>query len=107
MKLKLLFTLILAHCLLTACSALDRHATATELAVQHESLAKHFKDEASEMQLKVDEHKKFLRHFESKRYVYGRHANDLKAHSQEVIDLYQQAVIANRDMAEMLSEANH
>lgn len=107
MKLKLLLTLILAHCLLSACSALDRHATATELAVQHQSLAKHFEDEASEMQLKVDEHKKFLSRFESKRYVYGRHANDLKAHSQQIIRIYEQAVAANREMARLIEENGH
>lgn len=107
MKLKLLFTLILAYCLLSACSTLDRHATATELAVQHESVAKHFEDEASEMQLKADEHKKFLSHFESKRYVYGRHADDLKAHSQQIIRIYEQAVAANREMARLIQENGH
>ena len=107
MKLKLPFTLIMAHCLLSACSALDRNAMATELAVQHESLAKHFEDEASEMQLKVDEHKKFLSHFESKRYVYGRHADDLKAHSQQIIRIYEQAVAANREMARLIEENGH
>jgi hypothetical protein len=39
--------------------------------------------------------------------LYGRHANDLKAHSQEVIDLYQQAITANRDMAKMVRGAEH
>lgn len=107
MKVKLLIILILAHCLLLACSTLDRHAMATELAVQHESLAKHFGDEASEMQLKVDEHKKFLSHFESKRYVYGRHADDLKAHSQQIIRIYEQAVAANREMAGLIQENEH
>lgn len=102
MKLTLLITLILAHCLLSACSTLDRHAMDTELAVQHQSLAKHFEDEANEMQLKVDEHKKFLSHFESKRYVYGRHADDLKAHSQKMIRIYEQAVAANREMAKQI-----
>ncbi len=102
MKLKLLITLIMAECFLSACSALDRHATATELAVQHESLTKHFEDEASEMQLKVDEHKKFLSHFESKRYVYGRHADDLKAHSQKMIRIYEQAVVANQEIAKQI-----
>ncbi|AMK79317.1 hypothetical protein A1342_09065 [Methylomonas methanica] len=79
----------------------------TDLNIQHEALAKHFQDEANELQTKIVEHKKFLSQFESQRYVYGRHANDLKAHSQEVIDLYQQAVTANQDMAEMLRQADH
>lgn len=104
MKSKLLITLFLGQYLLSACSTLDRHGIAPDLAIQHVALAKHFEDEADELQAKIEEHKKMLSEFESKRYVYGRHANDLKAHSQEVIDLYQQAVVANRDMAEMVRE---
>jgi len=99
MKSKLLITLFLAQYLLSACSTLDQHAMAPDFAIQHVALAKHFEDEANELQTKIEEHKKFLSQFESKRYVYGRHANDLKAHSQEVIDLYQQAVTANQDVA--------
>ena len=107
MKSKLLITLLVAQCLLSACNSLDRHALDTDLTVQHVALAKHFEDEAAEMQAKIDEHKKFLSHFESQRYVYGRHANDLKAHSQEVIHIYERAVVANQEMAEMLRENAH
>ncbi|MDX8130327.1 hypothetical protein QLH52_23755 [Methylomonas sp. OY6] len=107
MTLKSLILLVLAESLLSACSFMEPHAMDTDLAIQHETLAKHFQDEANELQTKIEEHKKFLSRFDSQRYVYGRHANDLKAHSQEVIDLYQQAVTANRDMAEMLREADH
>ncbi|NOU21610.1 MAG: hypothetical protein HOO93_07420 [Methyloglobulus sp.] len=107
MKSKLLITLLMAQCLLSACNTLDRHRVNTELAVQHEALAKHFEAEAAEIQAKIDEHKKFLSHFESKRYVYGRHADDLKAHSQEVIRIYEQAAIENRKMAEWVREAGH
>ncbi|NOV29698.1 hypothetical protein [Methylomonas sp. ZR1] len=100
MKSKLLITLFLAQYLLSGCSLFDRHAMAPDLAIQHVALAKHFEDEANELQIKIEEHKKMLSQFESKSFLYGRHANDLKAHSQEVIDLYQQAVTANREMAE-------
>ncbi len=107
MKLKLLMTLFLTQCLLSACSNLNSYSVAPELAIQHESLAKHLQDEAAEIQAKIDEHKEFLNKFESKRYVYGRHANDLKAHSQVMIRIYEQAVSANRKMAEQLQEMGH
>ncbi|WP_415878394.1 hypothetical protein [Methylomonas sp. TEB] len=107
MKLKSLILLVLAESLLSACSFMEPHALDTDLTIQHEALAKHFQDEANELQTKIEEHKEYLSQFESQRYVYGRHANDLKAHNQEVIDLYQQAVTANRDMAEMLRGADH
>lgn len=107
MKSKLLIILLLAQSLLSACNTLDRHGVDTELGVQHEALAKHFEAEADEIQAKIDEHKQFLSHFESKRYVYGRHADDLKAHSQEVIRIYEQAAIENRKMAESVRESEH
>ena len=59
------------------------------------------------MQIKVDEHKKLLSQFKSKSYVYGRHAEDLKAHNQEVINLYEQAVVANREMAKMFRDLEY
>lgn len=107
MKSKFLITIFLAQYLLSGCSIFDRHAMAPDLAIQHAALTKHFEDEANELQIKVDEHKKFLSQFESKSFLYGRHANDLKAHSQEVIDLYQKAIIANQDMAKIIQRAQH
>jgi hypothetical protein len=103
MTLKSLSPLILIH-LLSACSMVDTYSTDTDLKIQHKALAKHFENEANELQAKVEEHKQFLDHFDSKRYVYGKHANDLKAHSQEVIELYQQAITVNRDMAELVRQ---
>ncbi|QPK61362.1 hypothetical protein IVG45_00270 (plasmid) [Methylomonas sp. LL1] len=107
MTFKPLIPLILAQCLLSACSLMDRHAMDVDLDVQHTALAKHFEKEANELQARIEEHQKFLNQFETKRYLYGRHANDLKAHSQEVIDLYQQAITANRDMADMVRGTGH
>lgn len=107
MTFKLLIPLALAQCLLSACSFMVPHAMDVDLGVQHTALAKHFEEEASELQSKIEEHQKFLNQFETKRYLYGRHANDLKAHSQEVIDLYQQAITANRDMADMVRGTGH
>ncbi|MBS3962891.1 MAG: hypothetical protein KGZ80_00105 [Methylomonas sp.] len=107
MTFKLLIPLISAQCLLSACSLMDRHARDVDLDVQHTALAKHFEEEANELQARIEEHQEFLNQFETKRYLYGRHANDLKAHNQEVIDLYQQAITANRDMADMVRGRGH
>ncbi len=54
------------------------------------------------MQAKADENKKLLSQFEPESYVYGKNAETLKLHSQEVINMYERAVAANRKMAEML-----
>jgi hypothetical protein len=86
---------------------MNSHATDVDLIVQHDALIKHFEEEAEQIQIKIDEHKKFLSQFESKRYVYGRHAEDLKAHSQEVINLYEKAVVANREMAEIFRDMDY
>jgi outer membrane lipoprotein-sorting protein len=67
MKTNALITLILSLGLLTACAEMNPHPMDMTQAVQnaeskadHEALAKHYDDEANEMQLKVDEHKNSL-----------------------------------------------
>ena len=72
-----------------------------ESKADHEALAQHYEEAAKEMQLKVEEHKKILEQYESKAYLYGRQAEDLKAHCRRLIDVYEQAVDSNRKMAEM------
>lgn len=106
MKTKLLIIPVLV-CLLSACSNMNSHATDVDLIVQHDALIKHFEEEAKQIQIKINEHKKFLSQFVSKRYVYGRHAEDLKAHSQEVINLYEKAVVANREMADIFRDMDY
>jgi endonuclease III len=103
-----LITLFLALGLLTACSEMNPHPMDMSQAVQsaetkadHEALAKHYDEAADEMQLKVDEHKKLLSQYESKAYLYGRQAEDLKTHCLRLVDVYEKAVESNRKMAEM------
>jgi len=105
---KLLITLLFALGLLTACAEMNPHPMDMSQAVQsaeskadHEALAKHYDEAADEMQLKVDEHKKLLSQYESKAYLYGRQAEDFKAHCLRLIDVYEKAVDSNRKMAEM------
>ena len=108
MKTKLLITLLLALGLLSACAEMNPHPMDMSQAVQnaeskadHEALAKHYDEEANEMQLKVDEHKKLLSQYESKSYLYGRQAQSFKDHCQWLINAYEKAVVSNREMAEM------
>ncbi|HEY8097347.1 MAG TPA: hypothetical protein VIE65_14800 [Methylobacter sp.] len=108
MKKQLVITLFLALSLLSACSEMNPHPMDMSQALQsatskadHEALAKHYDEAAEAMQVKVDEHKKLLDQYQSKSYLYGRQAEDLKAHSQELINVYEKAVAANRKMAEM------
>lgn len=108
MKTKLLITLLLTAGLLTACAEMNPHPMDMSQAVlnaetkaDHEALAKHYDEAADEMQLKVDEHKKLLSQYESKAYLYGRQAQDLKTHCYSLINSYEKAVEANRKMAEM------
>lgn len=108
MKIKLLITLFLAIGLLAACAEMNPHSMDMNLAVQnaktkadHEALAKHYEEAAKEMQVKADEHKKLLSQYEAKSYLYGRAAEDLKAHCQRLIDVYEKAAEENLHMAKM------
>ncbi len=53
------------------------------------------------MQLKADEHKELLGQYESKSYLYGRQAEDLKAHCQRLINVYEKAAEENLSMAKL------
>ncbi|MFA6051305.1 MAG: hypothetical protein WC762_01810 [Methylobacter sp.] len=108
MKTKLLITLLLGFGLLAACAEMNPHPMDMSQAVQsaaskadHEALAKHYEEAAKEMQLKADEHKKLLSQYESKAYLYGRQAQDFKAHCQRLIDVYEKAAEENLNMAKM------
>jgi hypothetical protein len=108
MKIKLLITLLLAIGLLSACAEMSPHPMDMSQAVQnaeskadHEALAQHYEEVAKEMRLKVDEHKKLLSQYQSKSYLYGRQAEDFKAHCQRLIDVYEKAAEENLSMAKM------
>jgi len=108
MKTKLLITLLLALGLLSACAEMNPHPMDMSVAVRnagtkadHEELAQHYEETAKEMQLKVDEHKKLLSQYESKSYLYGKQAQDLKAHCQRLINIYENAAEENLSMAKL------
>ncbi|MDD4906432.1 MAG: hypothetical protein PHD39_09780 [Methylobacter tundripaludum] len=108
MKTKLLITLALTLGLLSACAEMNPHSMDMSQAVQnatskadHEALAQHYEEAAKEMQIKVDEHKKLLSQYQSKSYLYGRQAEDFKAHCERLIDVYEKAAEENLKMANM------
>ncbi|MFZ2404920.1 MAG: hypothetical protein WAW41_07265 [Methylobacter sp.] len=108
MKTKLLMTAIFALGLLVACAEMNPHPMDMNLAVQnaktkadHEALAEHYEEAAKDMQLKVDEHKKLLSQYQSSSYLYGRQAEDFKAHCERLIDVYEKAAKENLEMAKM------
>lgn len=108
MKTKLLITLFLAVGLLAACAEMNPHPMDMNLALQnaktkedHEELAGHYEKAAHDMQEKAKEYTKLLNQYESKSYLYGRQAEDLKAHAQKLIDVYEKAAKENLEMAKM------
>ena len=108
MRTKLFISLFLTLGLLAACAEMNPHPMDMSQAVQnaktkadHEALAEHYEEAAKEMQLKVDEHKKLLSQYESKSYLYGRQAEDIKAHCRRLINVYEKAAEENLSMAKL------
>lgn len=104
MKTNLFIILFFVIGLITACAEMNPHPMDMSQAVlnaDHEALAKHYDETADQMQVKVDEHKKLLSRYESKAYLYGRQAQDLKTHCYSLINSYEKAVEENRKMAEL------
>jgi hypothetical protein len=93
---------ILLITLLYSCSYINSNTQ--DLKIQHESLSKHFEDEANQNQIKLEEHQKLLNQLKSKKYVYGKHAEDLEKHNKEVINLYEKLITSNREMSQLLNE---
>ncbi|MCK9607987.1 hypothetical protein A1359_15690 [Methylomonas lenta] len=111
MKTKILIPLLLSLGLLYGCAETNPHPMDMSQAVEnaktkadHEALAQHYEAAAKDMQLKVDEHKKLLSKYESHSYLYGKKAQDLKAHCRNLITIYQNGVDANMSMAKMHRE---
>lgn len=65
----------------------------------HEALAKHYEDVAKELQSKLKKHKKMLESYESVTFHYGKEGLAMQSHCKILINLYEQAVTANMDMA--------
>lgn len=64
----------------------------------HDALSRYFEDLAREMQGKAREKKQLLDHYESKSYLYGRRAENLKSHTEAGVRRYEN--IARRSLRE-------
>lgn len=65
----------------------------------HEALANHYEDTAKEYQLKIKEHKKILESYGSVTFNYGKEGLAMQSHSKNLINLYEQVIKANMEMA--------
>ncbi|MGZ5008264.1 MAG: hypothetical protein ACXV8W_10180 [Methylobacter sp.] len=108
MKTKLPIILLLSLGSMTACTNMNPNPENMDLASQdmktredHEELAEHYEEAAQDMQQKAQEYKKLHNQYETESYLYGRQAEDLKAHSQKLVDMYEKAAAENLNMARM------
>lgn len=104
MKRVIFFIMLGVVGLLSSCAHLDPHPMDMTAAIReaktsadHDALARHYEDTAEAARLKVKEHKKELKEYETHPY-YGKRAQDLKAHCERLIKSYEQAVEANMTM---------
>lgn len=65
----------------------------------HEALVKYYEETARELRSKIKEHKKMLESYGSVTFDYGKEGLALQSYSKNLINLYEQAVQANIDMA--------
>lgn len=92
--------------LLASCAQMKPHPMDMTQAIQHaktaadhEALARHYEETAREMQSKAQEHKKMLELYEAQKQYYGRRGLDMGSMCQALIQFYEQAALANMDMA--------
>ena len=107
MKTRVFFAALVMLGSVSSCAQLDPHPMDMTNAIQgaktdanHAALARHYEAAADAARLKVKEHKKELKEYETHPY-YGKRAQDLKAHCHRLINSYEQAVEANTAMAEI------
>jgi hypothetical protein len=57
----------------------------------HDALTRYFESLAKEMQVKAEEQKELLQHYQEKSYLYGRQAQDRQSHTWALMVRYEQA----------------
>jgi hypothetical protein len=60
----------------------------------HEAVAKYYEDAAKEAQVKAAEQQALLEEYESKGYLYGRNAEDMKSRASAALRKYEKAAQA-------------
>lgn len=103
MKAIIYLALAIGSVLFASCAITPRDMTAAVQSARtrtdHEALAKHYEDEAKEMQAKADLHRKLLRKYQAVRDLNSREAHNLIDHCDWLIRIYQQAAERNASMA--------
>ncbi|MBA4141731.1 MAG: hypothetical protein H0X43_01745 [Nitrosospira sp.] len=80
----------------------------------HYSLAQQYQNTSRELQVKAEEQRKLLQHYEEKSYLYGRQAQDNKSHTSALLSKYERAVedtvkqaAYHQNMAAELTKGNY
>lgn len=103
-KIKFLLITILMLSFLSGCAQMNPvktvqgnevHGVDRNTADDHDTLAKHYEDEAKKMQSRLQEHKKRLRDYEEHSYYYGRRGQEFQSHTSANIRYYENAVEEN------------
>ena len=87
---------LLASCAQTgsiAASSADARGAAENAStyVEHDRLARQYEAAAKELRAKAEERKALLQHYEEKSYLYGRQAQDRRAHTWALLNRYERA----------------
>jgi hypothetical protein len=107
---KILMIVFLALGLLTGCTPTKPHAMDMRAAVEsaktkadHEALAAHYEQAAKDAEAQAEEHKQILAEFRKDPHDYPKSAKagNFESHCERLIDIYERAAVANREMAEL------
>ncbi|MVF21586.1 hypothetical protein [Methylocaldum sp. BRCS4] len=109
MRTKIVIAVLALVGLLVSCAERSPHPMDMSVALQsaktsadHQALADHYEAVAREMEQKAEEHRQILAQFLKDPHDYPREykGGSFEAHCKRLIDIYERAAEANRDMAE-------
>jgi hypothetical protein len=78
---------------------IDAAVQSAKTRTDHEALAKYYEDAAKEAQVKAAEQQSLLEEYESKAYLYGRNAEDMKSRADAALRKYEKAAQAGSKQA--------
>jgi hypothetical protein len=78
---------------------IDAAVQSAKTRTDHEALAKHYEDAAREAQVKAAEQQSLIEEYESKAYLYGRNAEDMKSRANAALRKYEKAAQAGSKQA--------
>jgi adenosine deaminase len=109
MKARVLLAILTLSGFLVSCADKSTHPMDMTAAVHsaktradHEALADHYEAVAQEMNYKAEEHKRILADFRKDPHDYPKtyKGGNFESHCERLIDIYERAAEANRQMAE-------